>query len=33
VPAPQAAKTILGDILSVSCTVDPGIVCARGRIS
>jgi len=25
VPAPQAAKTILGDILAVKYTVDPGI--------
>jgi general secretion pathway protein D len=26
VPAPQAAKTILGDILAVKYTVDPGIL-------
>lgn len=30
VPAPQAAKTILGDILSVKYTVDPGI---EGKIT
>jgi general secretion pathway protein D len=30
VPAPQAAKTILGDILSVRYTVDPGI---EGKIT
>jgi general secretion pathway protein D len=30
VPAPQAAKTILGDILSVRYTIDPGI---EGKIT
>jgi general secretion pathway protein D len=30
VPAPQAAKTVLGDILSVKYTVDPGI---EGKIT
>ena len=29
-PAPQAAKTVLGDILSVKYTVDPGI---EGKIT
>ena len=30
VPAPQAAKTILGDILAVRYTVDPGV---EGKIT
>jgi general secretion pathway protein D len=30
VPAPQAAKTVLGDILSVKYTIDPGI---EGKIT
>jgi general secretion pathway protein D len=30
VPAPQAAKTVLGDILAVKYTVDPGI---EGKIT